>query len=61
MGIAKVYRKSQKHIRGVTGKLQYQMDNMEARVAYSIIEGINAIEIGEEDDHQPKKGHEEKS
>ena len=37
---------SQKHIRGVTVELKYQIDNIKARIACSIIEGIYAIKSG---------------
>ncbi len=46
MHSCRVYKSSRKYIRGVTDKLQYQINNLEARIAYSIIEGINAIKTG---------------
>ena len=51
----KIIRNSQKHVLGVTDKLRYQIDNLEARIACSIIEGKNAIKTGRTDLYHAKR------
>ena len=42
----RLYRSSQRHVCRVTDKIRYKIDSLGARIADSIIEGVNAIETG---------------
>lgn len=44
--LAELYGSSQRHIRRITDEIQYRIDNLEARIADSIIEGVNVVKSG---------------